>query len=83
MYCFRKVGRVPGRLASSIASWRSVSSYSVVVSRAVVSEGCEMLFWPVMTSPLARPAEIWWVKLVLMAGRTDVWLGTEQMLESR
>jgi hypothetical protein len=42
-----------------------------------------MEFWPVMTSPFASPTEMWCVKLVLMAGNTDVWLGTEQMLERR
>lgn len=68
-----------------MASWRSVSSWEVGdrLSRAVVSEGWEMLFWPVMMVPLARPAEMWCVKLVLMAGRTEVWFGTEQMLERR
>lgn len=29
-----------------------------VVSRAVVALGWEMEFWPVMTVPLARPAEM-------------------------
>jgi hypothetical protein len=37
----------------------------------------------VITSPFARPTLMWWVKFVLIAGRTDVWLGTEQMLERR
>jgi hypothetical protein len=46
-------------------------------------EGWEIEFWPVMVSPFARLTEMWWVKLVLIAGRTEVWLGTEQMLESR
>jgi hypothetical protein len=46
-------------------------------------EGWEMEFWPVIVSPLARLTEMWCVKLVLMAGSTEVWLGTEQMLERR
>jgi len=45
--------------------------------------GWEMEFWPVMMSPFARPTEMWCVKLVLIAGRAEVWLGTEQMLERR
>ena len=52
-------------------------------SRAEECEGWEMEFWPVMVEPLARPTEMWCVKLVLIAGRTEVWPGTEQMLERR
>lgn len=78
---------MPGRLASSMASWSEVSEECVgaVVpfSRAVLSEGWDMLFWPVMTLPFARPAEMWFVKFVFMAGRTEVCWGTEQMLERR
>jgi hypothetical protein len=33
--------------------------------------------------PLVRETEMWCVKFVLMAGRTEVWDGTEQMLERR
>lgn len=54
------------------------------ISRAVGSEGCEMLFCPTMTLPLARPAAMWWVKLELMAGIT--WtrsLGTPVILPRR
>lgn len=68
-----------------MASWRSVSSWAVrgVVSRAVLSEGWEIEFWPVMMVVLAREAEMWCVKFVFMAGRTAVWWGTEQMEERR
>jgi len=52
-------------------------------TRAVEMEGWEMEFWPVMVSPFARLTEMWWVKLVFIAGRTEVWLGTEHMLERR
>jgi len=86
MYCFRSVGSEPGRFASSIRSCSSTSSDAdgaVPNSSAVDIEGCEIEFWPVMTSPFARPTEMWCVKLVLIAGRTEVWLGTEQMLERR
>jgi hypothetical protein len=75
MYCFRSVGNEPGRLASSMRSCSSVSSTSDGAppnTRAVEIEGWEMEFWPVMTSPLASPTEMWCVKLVLIAGRTDV-----------
>lgn len=69
-------------------SWRSVSEIEFERereegSRAVVREGWEMEFWPVIVRPLVRPTEMWWVKFVFMAGRTDVWLGTEQMLDRR
>lgn len=85
MYCLRSVGRVPGRFASSTWSWSSDVEAVVVeaLSSALLSEGWEMLFWPVMVVPLARPAEMWLVKLVLMAGRTEVWFGTEQILDRR
>jgi hypothetical protein len=86
MYCFRSSGKDPGRLASSMRSCCSVSSICVGAPpkiRAVEIEGWDMEFWPVMTSPFARLTLMWCVKLVLMAGRTDVWLGTEQMLERR
>lgn len=88
MYCLRRVGREPGRFASSMRSWCSTSSrveagVAREASRAEECEGWEIEFWPVMVVPLARPTEMWCVKLVLMAGRTEVWLGTEQMLERR
>ena len=31
-----------------------------------------MEFWPVIVSPLARPTEMWWVKLVLILERYKV-----------
>lgn len=86
MYCLRRVGREPGRFASSMRSCSSTSSNSggaVPYSSAVDIVGWEMEFWPVMMSPFARPTEMWCVKLVLIAGRAEVWLGTEQMLERR
>ena len=45
--------------------------------------GCEIAFWPVICVPLVKPAAIWRVWFVFMAGRTDVEDGTEQMLERR
>lgn len=71
MYCLRRVGKEPGRLASSMRSCCSVSSISPD-SRAVDIDGWDIEFWPVITSPFARPTDMWWVKLVLIAGRTDV-----------
>ena len=53
------------------------------VGRAVGSLGWEMEFWPGMVSPLARPAQMWWVKFVLIAGRTAMHEGMSQMLERR
>lgn len=85
MYCRRSVGRLPGRLASSIRSCASVSVSSaaplllLTSGSDVGSLGCDMAFCPVMTVPSARPAEMWWEKLLLMAGRTDVDGGMEQI----
>lgn len=42
-----------------------------------------MLFCPLIVLPFARPTEMWCEKFVFMAGRTEVWEGTEQMLERR
>ena len=53
------------------------------VVRGGGGEGWEIEFWPVMVVPSVRLTEMWCVKFVLMAGRTEVWLGTEQMLERR
>lgn len=50
---------------------------------AVGAEGWLMLTWPVMVLPSARPAEMWCVKLELMAGRTETDGGMEQITESR
>jgi hypothetical protein len=33
--------------------------------------------------PFARPAEMWWVKLELMAGRTETESGMEQIMDRR
>ena len=76
MLGWRRVERDPGRLASSI----------VVSALTEISAGCSALrsfnavgwlgwliaFWPVMIVPSARPAEMWWEKLLMMAGRTAV-----------
>ena len=48
-------------------------------SRAVTFEGWEIEFWPVIIVALARPAEMWCVKFVFIAGTTLVWDGTEQI----
>lgn len=51
---------------------------------AVASLGWEMLFWPTITEPFAREAEMWCEKLELMAGITrTVSDGTPQMLPRR
>ena len=42
-------------------------------------EGWEIEFWPVIVVALARPAEMWCVKFVFIAGTTLVWDGTEQI----
>ena len=47
------------------------------------ADGWLMLTWPVMELPSARPAEMWWVKLELIAGRTATEGGMEQITESR
>jgi len=47
------------------------------------SLGCDIEFWPGMVSPLARPAQMWCVKLVLMAGRTEIEGGRQQILLRR
>jgi hypothetical protein len=85
-YCLRREGREPGRFASSMRSWCSTSSSGVAredESREEGVDGWEIEFCPVMVVPLARPTQMWCVKLVLIAGRTEVWCGTEQMLERR
>lgn len=53
---------------------RSCSSTSSMPEKesAVEILGCEMEFWPVMMVPLARETEMWCVKFVLSAGRTEV-----------
>jgi len=47
------------------------------------SLGCDIEFWPGMVSPLASPAQMWCVKLVLMAGRTDMEGGRQHILLRR
>jgi len=42
-----------------------------------------MLFWPVIVLPSSRPAEMWWVKFVFIAGRMDMLDGTPQIEERR
>ncbi len=69
----RRVGREPGRVASSIVGL--VGGGGIVgwsLFRAVGSLGWLIAFWPVMTVPSARPAEIWCEKLLTMEGRTAV-----------
>ena len=92
MFWVRRLGREPGRLASSTRSWSWLWDGLIVRGRGVMdlwvvsngfgigvavpgggadgADGCEMAFWPVMTVPSARPAEIWCEKLELMAGMT-------------
>lgn len=56
-------------------SWNAESSragkWEEDEGRAVGSLGWEIEFWPVMVSPLDKPARMWWEKFVLMAGRTE------------
>jgi len=47
------------------------------------SLGCDIEFWPGMVSPLASPAQMWCVKLVLMAGRTEMEGGRQHILLRR
>ena len=80
MLGWRRVGSEPGSVASSIV----VSMPSVVgddgwfvssrleLLRAVGALGWLIAFWPVIVLPSARPAEMWWEKLLMMAGRTAV-----------
>lgn len=58
MFCLRRVGKDPGRLASSTKSWSSASCVigEVTSGRAVGSDGWEIAFWPVITVPFARAA---------------------------
>ena len=51
----RRVGREPGRVASSIVE--GIVGWSLF--RAVGSLGWLIAFWPVMTVPFARLAEMW------------------------
>lgn len=73
----RRVGREPGRVASSIVGLLGgggivVVGWSLLVTKAVGSLGWLIAFWPVMTVPFARPAEMWWEKFEMMEGRTAV-----------
>ena len=74
----RRVGREPGRVASSIVGLGGGGGIVVVdgwwwlLLRAVGSLGWLIAFWPVMTVLSARPAEMWWEKLLMMEGRTAV-----------
>lgn len=158
MYCLRREGREPGRVASSMRSWASVSRRTKVrddnpavaavvvewedlgrdggrgrgrvgledgvrrdgvevrgvvvvdrtvgVSRAaaavtaaatvassvssspasgrlVGAEGCDMAFWPVICVPSSKPALMWCVKLLFMAGSVATLEGIAQMVERR
>lgn len=47
------------------------------------AEGCEIAFWPVICVPSSRPAEIWWEKLLFMAGMTFIFEGTPVMAPRR
>ena len=94
----RRMGRVPGKLASSIWSCSSVSTL-MACARARVGDvedeasgtgtalvgslGWLMLFCPVMTVPSSRPAAMWWAKFVFNAGKTLMLSGTPQILDSR
>lgn len=47
------------------------------------AEGWDMAFWPVMTVPSCRPAEIWCEKLELIAGMTWTFFGMPVMAPRR
>lgn len=69
----RRVAREPGKVASSIVGLvggGGMEGWSLF--RAVGSLGWLIAFWPVMTVPFARPAEMWCEKLEMMEGRTAV-----------
>ena len=78
----RRVGREPGRVASSIVGLGGgrggivvvvvIVGWSLFTRAAVGSLGWLIAFWPVMIEPFARPAEMWWEKLEMMEGRTAV-----------
>lgn len=53
-------------------AWWSSGWLGRVWFRAVGSLGWLMAFWPVIVEPSARPADMWWEKLEMMAGRTAV-----------
>ena len=42
-----------------------------------------MVFWPGSVSPLAKPAQMWCVKFVLIDGRTAIFDGIQHMLLNR
>lgn len=149
MYCLRKEGREPGRVASSMRSCASVSrrtmvravaavvvvdwedlgrggrrvglegfrregvevrgvvvvdnavgvsiaaavtaaatvtssvSSSPASGRLVGAEGCDIAFCPVIWDPSSKPALMWCVKLLLMAGNVATLEGIAQMVERR
>lgn len=58
-------------------------SYEECCVSAVGSLGCDIVFWPAKVSPFASAAQMWCVKLVLMAGSTEMLLGIVQMLLRR
>lgn len=80
----RRDGKEPGRFASSTLSLSSVDDpCGVNEERAVGALGWEMLFWPVMMSLFESETEMWWVKFVFMAGKTEVNAGTRQIVLRR
>lgn len=97
MFLLRSVGREPGRWlslygrsseseqASSPSARRRLGLLSDGIGWiAVASLGWEMLFWPTMTEPSTREADMWWENVEFIAGITRTSsVGTEQMLPSR
>src|SRR5271155_1808072 len=77
MFRVLRVGRLPGRLASS-KSWPEGSmlrripelfgeeSLGMALSSAVETDGWDMLFCPTIMSPFSSPAAMWWEKLELL-----------------
>lgn len=60
-----------------------VSSSGGVVEGPEGGDGWDIEFWPVMTVPFSRPAEMWWEKFELMAGITLTFGGMWVMDPSR
>jgi hypothetical protein len=51
--------------------------------RAVGAEGWEIATCPVIWVPFVKPALMWWVKLELMAGKTEMEGGMEQIIANK
>jgi len=78
--------RITGRVGVSHCDRGSIEGEGiaeVVAVGAGSTLGCDIEFWPGSVSPLARPAQIWCVKFVLIDGRTEMLDGIQHMLLSK